>query len=377
MIHDQSVIVLGLGPSGLFLVRQLHNITSEIYAVGRSDDVGLYSKYIDPQRRYQAITKEELVYALEDVRQKANDRPVLYISSDQYLTLLLESDVDWSEFAEIAGASFEKLALINDKQRIVRYCQKHLVHVPESYSLIDYENMPTKSFPVIVKLNEKLLIEKKNPVGKVRICTNQDEFDLLCKEFAESNADKTHFHVQTYIKGNNGFQYSTGGFYQDGVPLAEIVVNQVKQYPQGISAMVVTSEDHYAQRIRSISRIFAQNMSYSGFLEMEYKIDADTGAPYLLDVNPRPWGWVSALGAAYSDFYRVLCGDKPTEQANPVIWKSRLRTVLAIKNKSNDAVHLKRHEFKKAFDIYDPQDCKPSWMIYMMAVKKILRRLFR
>ena len=53
------------------------------------------------------------------------------------------------------------------------------------------------------------------------------------------------------------------------------------------------------------------------------------------------------------------------------------RQVLAIKNKSNAAVHLKRHEFKKAFDIYDPQDCKPSWMIYMMAVKKILRRLFR
>lgn len=110
MIRDRSVIVLGLGPSGLFLVRQLHNITSKIYAVGRNADVGMYSKYIDPQRRYRAITKEEMVHALTDIRQKSNERPVLYISSDQYLTLLLESGIDWSEFVDIAGAGFDVLS---------------------------------------------------------------------------------------------------------------------------------------------------------------------------------------------------------------------------------------------------------------------------
>lgn len=237
--------------------------------------------------------------------------------------------------------------------------------------------MTIKKYPVIVKPNEKLLVEKKNPVGKVRICRNQDEFDLLCRELNESNVEKASYYVQTYIEGNNGFQYSTGGFYKDGIPLAEIVVNQIKQYPQGISAMVVTSEDQHAERIRSISRAFVRDMSYSGFLEMEYKIDDNTAVPYLLDVNPRPWGWVSALGAAYTDFYRVLCGDKSATQPKPVLWKSRLRTVLATQNKENVAAHVKDNNFRRAFDIFDPHDRKPSRMIYIMAVRKILRRLFR
>ena len=52
MKKNQPVVVLGLGAAGLFLVRQLQNITDNVYAIGRSDDIGMFSKYIRKDRRY-------------------------------------------------------------------------------------------------------------------------------------------------------------------------------------------------------------------------------------------------------------------------------------------------------------------------------------
>ena len=108
---------------------------------------------------------------------------------------------------------------------------------------------------------------------------------------------------------------------------------------------------------------------------MEYKVDSITNTIYLLDVNPRPWGWVSVLGAVYPDFYKVLQGKAPQEKRNIAVWKSPIRILIGKKNKQNVEVSMPKGKLEKAYDIKSRQDLMPSIMIYLMAIRKILRRI--
>lgn len=374
MINNRSVIILGLGPSGLFLTRQLHKLTDKIYAIGRLDDVGMYSKYIDKTHRFYASSTDELVSALKKISLYAKEKPALFISSDQYLTLLLSENVDWNKYADIIGSDFQTLKLVNDKQTIIEFCKSHNICTPLSYTFAEFETNSERQFPVIVKPNEKQLHPKKNPIGKVRICHTQEEFECLLGEMAKLQTNPKEYHIQSYIEGNNAQQYSIGGYYLNGEPLAEITVNQIKQYPQGISALVITSDDENAKHIKQISRDFAKELSFSGFMESEFKIDQVTLQPYLLDVNPRPWGWISVLGSAYDDFHCVFEGKKVNMLNHPVLWQSKIRRFLSFKNKNNADVEIRESEYMKAYDIFDAFDRKPSLMIYVMTLKKLFKK---
>ena len=372
--RQRAVIVMGLGPSGLFLTRQLSHITEKIYAIGRDDDVGMYSRYIVKERRYWATTKEEILAAFARILELEREKPLLYLSSDQYLTLLLEIEDSLESFVELAGSGFDTLRLINNKERTVAFCREHHIRIPESFPFSQFEEAQTQTYPVIVKWNEKVLCAGKNPIGKVKICADRAEFSALAQQIGQAGVDPASIHVQAYIQGDNAQQYSVGGYYQDGTPLACMAVNQVRQYPQGISAMVQSVEDGLTEQLEKTSFAFARSVGFTGFLEMEYKVDAKTHVPYLLDINPRPWGWVSALGAAYEDFYKVLLGQRPASARQPVLWKSPMRCLLSVRNKKNVAPRKDAAGYRRAWDIADRTDKMPGVMIYGMMVKKILGR---
>lgn len=375
MTRNTPVVVLGLGPSGLFLTRQLSNVTDHIYAVGRLDDVGMYSKYIAKSNRFYADTAEGLCGVFSKIQKTELEKPILYICSDQYLTLLIESRIDWSEYITLAGSPLDTFAIINDKEKITAYCVENEIQIPKSQPFEVFKHSQSQQFPIIVKWNEKMLNTKKNPVGKAKVCSNANEFSALCQAITESATPEDLLHVQTYIPGDNRYQFSCGGYYENGISLADMVVNQIKQYPQGISAMVLSVGGEVAERARVISRKFAQSLNFTGFLEMEFKMDCDTGNLYLLDANPRPWGWVSALGGAYSDFYKVLVGKAPQSPERKVVWRSPLRVILSRKNRNCVPCEKKTADYQTAWDIWDRNDLVPNFMIYIMGMKKVLRRL--
>ncbi len=368
------VIVLGLGPAGLFLVRQLSHLTESIYAIGRYDDVGMYSRHIDKKKRYYAYNADELKDAFSKIKEIEEMKPLLFISSDQYLSILLDKKNEWSEQIELAGANIDTLELINDKNAINAFCQLNGVRIPESVTYSEFQLQRRRMYPVIIKWVEKRIETAVNPIGKVKVCWNDTEFLAVDRAVKEGGIHAEDLFVQAYINGKNDCQFSVGGYYNNGVPLAEVAVNQIKQYPQGISAEVITSSNPICTDLKQISGCFVSELNYTGFLEMEYKVDARTRETYLLDVNPRPWGWISILGAVYLDFYKVLDGQKPIATPQNAVWKSPLRILAGKKNKQNVEPQEDIMGFKTAYDIRDRDDSYPSAVIYYMTFKKIVKR---
>lgn len=374
---SNPVIVLGLGPSGLFLVRQLHKLTQNIYGIGRADDIGLYSKYIAKSKRFIACSITELIEVFNQICRQEKSKPILYICSDQYLTLLLENDINLDFYVTLSGAKAETLRLINDKHEIVNYCKRHNIRIPSSYSYVDFYKMKDKDreFPVVIKWKNKKLNMHRNPIGKIRICQNTDEFSKIHSELQNSSVNTDELLIQTYIQGNNNCQYSIGGYYQNGQVLANIAVLQKKQYPQGVSAQVISITDIYAKELLKKTESFVKELNFTGFMEIEYKLDSATNQFYLLDINPRPWGWISILGTAYSDFHQVFLGKTPSCPFCPTVWTSTIRSLLAWRNKQNEAIHKSEYvSYAKAYDIFDKYDKMPSMMTLVIILTKVFRR---
>ena len=148
-MKNKPIIVLGLGPAGLFLVRQLAYITDNIYAVGRHDDVGMYSKYVTKEKHFYATNEKELRDVFKIIKNTEIDKPTLYVCSDQYLSILLENSDQWSEYFILAGSGFDTLKLINDKNTINKFCKEHNLDIPVTLSLAEFRD--NRHFPAIIK----------------------------------------------------------------------------------------------------------------------------------------------------------------------------------------------------------------------------------
>ena len=373
-MNNNPVVVMGMGPSGLFLVRQLHRITDNIFAIGRDDDVGMFSRYIAKDKRYFAQSEDTVYSALKTISTREGKKATVYLCSDQYLTMLVNAQHDWSNVCTLAGTNLETLQRINNKAQINQYCDDNGILIPKTVSMVSFLGLDDKQFPVIIKWKEKELEAKANPIGKVLVCRSEEEFQKLLTDLDNSWVKPEMLLVQTFVEGNNNFQYSVGGYYKEGDPLAFATVKQVKQYPQGISAQVYTVDEEIAGKTERIAFDLAKQFCFTGFLETEFKIDQTTRSVYLLDVNPRPWGWVSILGAVYKDFYRVLNNEKPESQKQNAIWTSPIRKALSSHNPNNVETDSKALRYIKATDIGDREDKMPGLMVYVMALKKKLKR---
>lgn len=374
-----SVIIFGLGPAGLFLSRELAKNDAHTIGIGRKYDVGLFSKYVEP---FVAETKVEVMNVIRKIRERNSGPLTGYICSDQYLTLLLNDCPEIFEIINFVGVKKENYELINNKQKITELCTELGLRTPHSYSYQDLLSNKVE-LPIAFKLNTKEINSKKNPIGKLKVIKNEKELNNLKEDISISQIEKDKIVVQEYIEGNNKHQFSFGGYFIKGVKQAGIIVNQIGQYPQGVSSLVLEAEEgEIKNKINESVIKFAGHLKYTGFLEMEFKVCKEV--IYLMDINPRTWGWVSILAKKYPGFHNVLCTNNkvPIDKIPElVMWKSPMRIFMGnFKNPLNEKKLTGRlKKYKKsniAYDLYDPSDIKPLLAILQVSVMK-LKKKFR
>ena len=207
-MNNSPVAVMGMGPAGLFLVRQLRYITENIYAIGRNDDVGMFSRYIKRGKRFYAQTEDAVLVALKNIHRQEKTKPIVYLCSDQYLTMLVNSSLDWMEACEFSGASLETMKLINNKVQINRYCVENGIRIPSTLDMVQFCTLKKKEFPIVVKWKEKELKDSGNPIGKIFFCKNESQFNQLLVDLDCSWVKRDMLLVQPLILGDNNNQYS-------------------------------------------------------------------------------------------------------------------------------------------------------------------------
>jgi len=183
-----------------------------------------------------------------------------------------------------------------DKTQLYRRAEKLGVPYPETY--FPEETDPDEAaaelgFPLVVKPARKREGEEAIGSNVVEVANSEELHDVL--EAAE--VSDVEVMLQEKIDIATGEDTSLASYVpEEGDPLA-VVGNAAVRYPQefGTSCLVETVDRPEIEE-RALSVI--QDAGYYGISESEFVYDAQREAYVLLDINTRPWKWVSMPVAA-------------------------------------------------------------------------------
>jgi predicted ATP-grasp superfamily ATP-dependent carboligase len=125
----------------------------------------------------------------------------------------------------------------------------------------------------------------RNVLGrKLAVARSADE---LVSDYVRLAARETPAMVQEIVPGGDRALFGYLAFWDsDAQELAWVTTQKLRQSPPGFGdgSIRVTVE---APDVVDMSRRLLRAFDYSGFAGVEFKLDATTGKPYLMEVNPR------------------------------------------------------------------------------------------
>jgi predicted ATP-grasp superfamily ATP-dependent carboligase len=183
-----------------------------------------------------------------------------------------------------------------DKTQLYRRAEKLGVPYPETY--FPEETDPDEAaeelgFPLVVKPARKREGEEAIGSNVVEVANTEELHDVL--EAAEHSGVEVM--LQEKVDIATGEDTSLASYVpEEGDPLA-VVGNAAVRYPQefGTSCLVQTVARPEIEK-RALAVI--EDAGYYGISESEFVYDAQREAYVLLDINTRPWKWVSMPVAA-------------------------------------------------------------------------------
>lgn len=186
--------------------------------------------------------------------------------------------------------------------------------------IIELNKNDQLSFPIIAKPEE-------SSAGKVpfkfKVIHNQQELNGI-------EAFVNFCILQPYLERKNYNQLAVAGYF-DGSPSSLMAAKQFSQYPIGVSALVVNFTSHYQNVIQSVA-VFLNEIGYKGFIEFEFKEKKSDDVLYLMDINPRTWGWSNYYLEGIQNFPAVLEGKEPLQLKLKKAWINTPRWILSLKN---------------------------------------------
>lgn len=318
MIPRFDIMILGLTPQGLFLLREFSRAGLKVIAVGCNTHVGMKSRY-----GTKILIRD--FHELEHIFNKYLHKDIMiHVASDPFLNYLVDMcpqrTNNYMFFPNYGGAY-----VFTSKIRTEDLAKNLGIPCPVSFRLSE---IPDKSYahtyPLIAKWNRKY----GNEEFKTIIIHSEKELE----SFKNTHGNNDEIILQNYIPGGHNADISYGGFFQNGKELFHIVVQQKRQYPKGLSSFVEEYEGEHSEKVRNMSRLLMKKTAYQGFVEAEYRINEDEGQVYLIEVNPRVCGWIKIVKKKFDIVWTDLSKIPRTNSEKSVSWVNLVRDARSILN---------------------------------------------
>jgi len=350
-----DVMILGLNPQGLFLLREFSKAGYKTIGVGLKGQVGLFSKYgrkigIKDFKDLHSIFSKYLCDSIN-----------IHISSDPFLNYIVENHNEifykYKCFPE-----FEPASLFRDKLSTERFARNISIPCPYSYRLNEIDPDTYNKFPSIIKWNKTY----GKHSFKTAIVSSKDE--LIC--FYKQNALNDNLLIQEYIPGEPRADLSYGGYWINGIEKIGIVISQKRQNSNRLASFVEEYNGKYAQQLINIAKLLLLKTNYSGFVEVECRVDDRQKKVYLIEVNPRACGWIKIVREKFANIF--LNSRQKTRDRELLCWVNIARDFQAIINKDNK-INIKeiiedylRNPIKDIFEIDDLKPFAGQFLNYLI-----------
>jgi D-aspartate ligase len=284
-------VVLGMYETGLAVARSLGRTGIRVLGVDLREDLGFRSRYVEPWLCPHPLDDMEgFLSQLERLAALADRRPVLFITSDEYLLAV-------SRYRERLERSYllllppaDVVEAIEDKWRQANLAAGVGISIPKTFSTATLADLPSLAeipLPAIVKgrhvtcWRRRVSAHRKGFVvtteqqlrDRIRAITHR-RVETIVQELIPG-PDTNHFKVSTYLSGK-------------GEVLLAFGLRKIRQCPpgSGFGCLVESYDDPTLLELGT--RLFT-TIGYRGVGSAEFKLDPRDGKLKLIELNPRYW----------------------------------------------------------------------------------------
>lgn len=392
-MHNKAVVLGTNYYIGLSVLRslKLQGITtvacdydlSKAYAA-KSNTVDEVLKIPHYEHEAQACCDALVAYA-----QKQQAKPVLFPCADQYVAFI-------SRFFNILKEHY--LFQYEDAQLAVDLMNK------ESFSVIARKH--GMNIPLTLTMNDPKLLDKTKEIGypwiikgvdsahyvetfRVKLHQVNNEEELL-QQLEACKQRNVQAIIQQKIVGFDDHMVTYDAYLNRNHQVTHAISCQkLRQYPINYGASVLTTIV-YRPKLHEIGQAFLEAIQWTGFAELEFKIDERTEEIYLIEMNVRTTNFNQMLTSVNLNFPFITYAELTGIPVDPYIMQEDRKVAfeygyenaLALKDyiKTNQMT-VKRllapYHYKKVYAIYSIRDPKP-WLNFMkLLTKKMVKKITR
>jgi len=130
------------------------------------------------------------------------------------------------------------------------------------------------------------------------------EKNSFLSEYKSVNSKYPFPLIQEFIP--NGGAFGVGALFNfKGEPRAAFVYKRLREYPVagGPSTLRESVRDY---KLRDLGLEILKSLKWTGMAMVEFRVDARSGKPVLMEINPRPWGSLHLAVMSGMDFPQLL-----------------------------------------------------------------------
>ncbi len=352
-MEKDKVFVSGISPQSYFVLRLVDKSFKDVYFVSSEKKCAYYSKVGN-----KILVNDYASYIKFLI--ETSEKNKLFICSGRDIQSLIEENPDFFKNKNVFPNDKFGLEYFTNKSKTYELCKELKLPIIDSWLLNEFTPELFNEQKMIAKWNVE------NTTGelekfKTAVFSSKTEFEKFkCTIPVEFY---NRIIVQKYIESSVGSNISFLGLYSKGSLIAGMLAQQLEQYPQGITSYLVEYDGPLSDALIYAAKKLISGTSYNGFCEVEFKLDSSFTSFYILEVNPRPCGWSSALLGKYSNLDKLLIDSsvKPIILNNKTSWINILRFLRGRLNKG--IIELLKGislvPFVSCYDIFSLKDLKP------------------
>lgn len=354
-MNNKTIIVLGLTPQGLSVIRTLAHAGHRILAFGTSKkQVGYHSRYGE---KHIFHSVEELKQMIKIHLDTLFERPLCYITSGEILALVLESYPELYDTCEVISAPYHIVRRLAHKDQMYEIAKQKGFTVAPFRTLDMIQSPDELTYPIFLKRNYEIpLFFKAERIEHAEMLMSymqripvQDYKHILVQDFLD-------------IPQKDLLEISAQGFFSSGVSKGYLIADQKRRLKKGLTSYLVELEsDVLKRKISQLCSAFMEDLRYTGFAEFEFMYNTKTEELFFVEVNTRTCGLQSSLGYKFSNILDALqtpytCPQLQSREKQ-VLWMNIMRDLKArIQHKNLNSL---TDIFRASFDILSWDDPMP------------------
>jgi predicted ATP-grasp superfamily ATP-dependent carboligase len=296
------------------VIRSLGQRGLAVYAADSvSRAMSFASRYVKASFQYPSPYREPERFIDCLIAESARLRADVLIPVFEETFLVAKYKERLSQHMRLVVPDYAQILLAHNKDRWESVAKALGISVPASYSIEELRRGDfgkTLRFPVFIKPKQG------GGAWGIREVPTAEHLEALLAQADWVDKPWERFFVQEKVTGH---AHCVAMLFNNGRLRAKVAYRQLRDYPAtGGQATLRVSERH--EKAEADLERLLTDLKWHGVCQADFIVQATTGVPYLIDINPRLWGSLAQAIACGVDFpYLIYCMAREGD-VEPVTW---------------------------------------------------------